>query len=263
MKKIYLSILFLILSLPLSVFPMWKRTVQGSTVFRPNPPTTILGIQAVFLSGSNFSRTASNSTWWGKTYNKFFGQVKENTKISVNEYRPRNHYFDSQEEKNQSFPYKNFVKKEQSKFGSFTSKGYIKQEPITKDIILETVVTVTREPYYYTMLKTLKDVASEDKLDFVSAALSRVTDQECGCEVFIQWLNTPLDENRGKGYATILLQSIEKDAREAGCSKLVLKSVPLAKKLYERHNFITVGPIDDSDLTLMYKELLKESSISL
>ena len=77
-------------------------------------------------------------------------------------------------------------------------------------------------------------------------------------------VTTPLDENRGKGYASHVLRSIEKDARQAGCSNIELKSMPLAIKLYERHGFTVVGPKSKyNDLTPMRKELLKESHVSL
>ena len=158
-----------------------------------------------------------------------------------------------------SGPFRQFIQKEKAK-KSVSRKGYKyrTQEKINKKIFVTSKALSSCDDDVkipnnskYDVTKKLK-VINGKKTKTVAELECEVTDIQNSCKARIYWVETD-KKHRGKGYATFLLNSIEKNMKEAGCESLELEAVPKAVSLYARNGYKIVGK--DDNLTLMRHEL--------
>ncbi len=121
---------------------------------------------------------------------------------------------------------------------------FFSKEPLLNNLILET--RITNYPYEGRCMQGSKIICAEKNMLFsmkrkeqIAFVSYRVTDKmfpKKSCECYISQLETNKD-CRMQGYATLLLQAIEKEAREAGCSRIKLTAVQSAIPFYEKRGF--------------------------
>ncbi len=122
----------------------------------------------------------------------------------------------------------------------------------------EDIVTVEHIPVLYEGVKSLSQdddqqnyeaqMDSNSSLSFVKYQVQELPGQACECDVaFIKTKR----KQRGKGFGSLLLRSVEDDARRGGCEAITLNAIIGKEKFYKDRGFKEVDP----DTGFMEKKL--------